>query len=56
MSGYIPSDAMAAEQVFRAIGRVERFQRIQREFTNDMYGKLCMESLAFLEGLAVMSV
>lgn len=37
---------------FRAVGKVEEFRTIQMMFAYDRYGRLLMETLAFLEGMS----
>ena len=41
---------------FRAVGKVEEFRNIQMMFAYDRYGRLLMETLAFLEGLSQLRI
>ena len=41
---------------FRAVGKVEEFRTIQMMFAYDRYGRLLMETLAFLEGMSQLRI
>ncbi len=41
---------------FRAVGKIEKFRNIQMMFAYDRYGRLLMETLAFLEGMSELRI